>query len=90
MYNTIQMRFQDDFIPRILAQTPHMTICSEMRSTIFSFPEPQIWNSPTRREYIEYWKLHANEILEDEDYAYYEEYDEDYDFDEEAFHNLNT
>jgi hypothetical protein len=91
MYNTIQMRFQDDLIPRILAQTPHMTICSEMRSTIFSFPEPQMWNSPTTREYIEYWKLHANEILEDEDYAYYyEEYDEDYDFDEEAIHNLNT
>ena len=44
--------------------------------------EPQLWNSPTTKEYIEYWKLHVNEILEEEDYAYYEEYDEDYDFDE--------
>ncbi len=67
-----------------------MTICSEMRSTIFLFPEPQFWNSPTTKAYIEYWKLHANEILEDEDYAYYEEYDEAYDFNEEAIHNLNT
>jgi hypothetical protein len=86
MHNIIQMRFQDDLIPRILAQSSHMTICSEMRSTIFSFPEPQFWNSPITKEYIVYWKLHANEILEDEDYAYYEEYD----FDEEAIHNLNT
>jgi hypothetical protein len=90
MYNIIQMRFQDDLIPKIIAQTPHMTICSEIRSTIFSCPEPQIWNSPITKEYIAYWKLHASEILEDEDYAYYEEYDEDYDFDEEAIHNLNT
>ena len=28
MYNIIQMRFQEDLIPRIIAQTPHMTICS--------------------------------------------------------------
>jgi hypothetical protein len=42
MYNIIQMRFQDDLIPRIIAQTPHMTICSEIRSTIFSCPEPQL------------------------------------------------
>jgi hypothetical protein len=62
----------------------------EIRSTIFSCPEPQIWNSPITKEYIAYWKLHASEILEVEDYAYYEEYDEDYDFDEEAIHNLNT
>jgi hypothetical protein len=69
MYNIIQMRFQEDLIPRIIAQTPHMTICSEIRSTIFScYPEPQLWNSPTTKEYIAYWKLHANEILEDEDY----------------------
>ena len=90
MYNIIQMRFQDDLIPRIIAQTPHMTICSEIRSTIFSYPEPLLWNGPTTKEYIEYWKFHVNEILEEEDYAYYEEYDEDYDFDEEAIHNLNT
>jgi hypothetical protein len=35
MYNIIQIRFQEDLIPRIIAQTPHMTICSEIRSTIF-------------------------------------------------------
>ena len=29
-------------------------------------------------------------MLEEEDYTYYEEYDEDYDFDEEAIHNLNN
>ena len=56
---------------------------------LFSCPEPQLWNSPTTKEYIAYWKLHVNEILEEKDYTYYEEYDEDYDFDEEAIHNLN-
>jgi hypothetical protein len=90
MYNIIQMRFQEDLIPRIIAQTAHMTICSEIRSTIFSCPEPQLWNTPATKEYIAYWKLHVNEILEEEDYAYFEEYDEDYDFDDEAIHNLNT
>jgi hypothetical protein len=64
MYNIIQMRFQEDLIPRIIAQTPHMTICFEIRSTIFSCPEPQLWNSPTTKEYIANWKLHVNEILE--------------------------
>ena len=34
MYNIIQIRFQEDLIPRIIAQTPHMTICSEIRNTI--------------------------------------------------------
>jgi hypothetical protein len=90
MYNIIQMRFQEGLIPRIIAQTPHMTICSEIRKTNFHFcPEPQLWNSSATKKYIPTWKLHVNEIL-DEDYDYYEEYDEDYDFDEEAIHNLNT
>ena len=91
MYNMIQMRFQEGLTPRIIAQTPHMIICSEIRKTNFHFcPEPQLWNSPTIEQYISYWKLHVNEILEKEDYAYLEEYDEDYDFDEKAIHNLNT
>jgi hypothetical protein len=30
MYNIIQMRFQEGLITRIIAQTPHMTICSEI------------------------------------------------------------
>jgi hypothetical protein len=67
-----------------------MTIYSEIGSTIFSYPEPQLWNSSITKKYIVYWKLHVNEILEEENYAYYEKYDEDYDFDEEAIHNLNT
>ena len=46
MYNIIQMRFQEGLIPRIIAQTPHMTICSEIRHGDISFPEPQLWNSP--------------------------------------------
>ena len=40
MYNIIQMRFQEDLIPRIIAQTPHMTICSEIRSTISYVQNP--------------------------------------------------
>ena len=67
-----------------------MTICSEIRNTIISCPKPQLWNSPNTKEYIAYQKFHVNEILEEEDCAYYEEYDEDYDFDEEAIHNLDT
>ena len=77
MYNIIQMRFQEGLIPRIIAQTPHMTICSEIRHGDISFPEPQLWNSQTTKEYIAYWKLHENE-------------EEDYDFDEEAIHNMDT
>jgi hypothetical protein len=44
------------------------------------------------KEYIAYGKLHVNEILEEEDYTYYEneENKEDYDFDEEALHNMDT
>ena len=69
-----------------------MTICSEIRNGVISCPEPQLWNSPTTKEYISYWKLHVNEILEEEDYTYYEneENEEDYDFDEEAIHNMDT
>ena len=40
-------------------------------------------------EQSNYWKLHVNKILEEEDYTYYEN-EEDYDFDEEALHNMNT
>ena len=40
MYNIIQMRFQEDLIPRIIAQTPHMTICYEIRSTIAYVQNP--------------------------------------------------
>ena len=70
-----------------------MTICSEIRKTNFHFcPEPQLWNSSTTKEYIAYWKLRVNEIFEEEDYTYYEneENEEDYDFDEEAIHNMDT
>ena len=83
------MRFQEDLIPRILAQTPHVTICSEIRNRVNSYPEPLLRNSPTIKEYIAYWKLHENEILEEENYTYYED-EEDYDFDEEAIHNMDT
>ena len=72
-------------MPRIIAQTPHMTICSEIRKTNFHFcPVPQLWNSSNTKKYIELQKLHLRKILEEENY------DEDYDFDEEAIHNLNT
>jgi hypothetical protein len=92
MYNIIQMRFQEGLIPRIIAQTPHMTICSEIRHGDISYLKPQLWNSPITKEYIAYWKLHVNEILEEEDYTYYEneENEEDYDFDEETLHNMDT
>ena len=91
MYTVIQMRFQDGLLPRIIAQTPHMTICFEIRKTNYHFClVPQLWNSSNTKKYIAEWKLHVNEILDDEDYAIYEEYDEDYDFDEETIHNLNT
>ena len=63
--------------------------CSEIRNRVISCPEPQLWNSPTTKEYIAYWKFHVNEILEEEDYTYYEN-EEDYDFDEEAIHNMDT
>jgi hypothetical protein len=52
MYNIIQMRFQEGPIPRIIAQTPHMTICLEIRHRDISYPEPQLWNSPIAKEYI--------------------------------------
>ena len=85
MYNIIQIRFQEGLMPRIIAQTPHMTICSEIRKTNFHFcPVPQLWNSSNTKKYIELWKLHLRKILEEENY------DEDYDFDEEAIHNLDT
>ena len=86
------MRFQEDLITRIITQTPHITIYSEIRNRVNSYPEPQLWNSTTTKEYIAYWKLHVNEILEKEDYTYYEneENEEDYDFDEEAIHNMDT
>jgi hypothetical protein len=42
MYNIIQMRFQENLIPRIIAQTPHMTICLEIRNQVNSYPEPQL------------------------------------------------
>ena len=85
MYNIIQIRFQEGLMPRIIAQTPHMTICSEIRKTNFHFcPAPQLWNSPNTKKYIELWKHHLREILEEENY------DEDYDFDEEEIHNLDT
>ncbi len=89
MYNIIQIRFQKDLIPRNLAQTSHMTIYSEIRNKVNSYLEPLLWNSPTTKEYIAYWKLHENEILEEEDYTYYED-EEDYDFNEEAIHNMDT
>ena len=54
MYNIIQIRFQEDLIPRIIAQTPHMTICLEIRHGNISYPEPQLWNSPITKEYIAY------------------------------------
>jgi hypothetical protein len=43
-------------------------------------------------EQSNYWKLHVNKILEEEDYTYYEneENEENYDFDEEALHNIDT
>jgi hypothetical protein len=43
-------------------------------------------------EQSNYWKLHVNKILEEEDYTYYEneENEENYDFDEEALHNMDT
>ena len=84
------MRFQEDLIPKIIAQTPHMTICSEIRNQVNSYPKPQLWNSQTTKEYIAYWKLHENEIFEEEDYAYYKNEEEDYDFDEEVIHNIDT
>jgi hypothetical protein len=42
MYNIIQMRFQEGLIPRIIEQTPHMTICSEIRHGDISYPKPQL------------------------------------------------
>ena len=85
------MLFQEGLLPRIIAQSPHMTICFEIRKTNYHFClVPQLWNSSNTKKYIAEWKLHVNEILDDEDYAIYEEYDEDYDFDEETIHNLNT
>jgi hypothetical protein len=91
MYTVIQMRFQEGLLPRIIAQTPHMTICSEIRKTNYHFcPVPQLWNSSITKKYIADWKLHLKDTSEEEDYAYYEGYDEEYDFDEEAIHNLNT
>ena len=44
--------------------------------------------SPTTKYYISYLKLHEDDILEEEDYAYYDE--ENYDSGEEAIHNMNT
>ena len=69
-----------------------MIICSEIRHGDISYLELQLWNSPTTKEYIVYWKLHVNEILEEEDYTYYEneENEEDYDFDEKTLHNMDT
>jgi hypothetical protein len=53
MYNVIQIRFQEGLMPRIIAQTPHMTICSEIKKTNFNFcPAPQLWNSPITKKYI--------------------------------------
>ena len=46
MYNIIQMRFQEGLIPRIIAQTPYMTICLEIQHGDISYPEPQLWNNP--------------------------------------------
>ena len=40
MYNIIQIRFQEDLIPRILEQTPKMTICSEIKNQVNSYPNP--------------------------------------------------
>ena len=40
-------------------------------------------------EQSNYWKLHVNKILEEEDYTYYEN-EKNYDFDEEALHNMDT
>ena len=89
IHNIIQMRFQDGLIPKIIAQTPHMTICSEIRYGDISYLEPQLWISPTTQNYISYLKLHEDEILEEEDYTYYAN-EENYDFDEEAIHNMDT
>jgi hypothetical protein len=52
MYNIIQMRFQEGLIPSIIAQTPHMTICSEIRHGDISYPEPQLWNSQSQKNIL--------------------------------------
>ena len=47
--------------------------------------------SPTTKYYISYLKLHEDDILEEEDYAYYDEENYDYyDSGEEAIHNVDT